>query len=694
MANLRRFVIIVVLSVLTLSVSAQRPAYYKMSRLVRNACREAGSPSFVKRAAGNRPSSIIAFVKLTDGDYDALANRGCKVLLRYGNLCVADIPLQSIGELSLDKSISRIEAGRSATAMMDTTAIVINAVPVHEGIDLPQGYTGKNVVVGVQDIGFDLTNPNFWNADMTQYRIKAMWDQLSDDTIGSRFPVGRDYVGQEALLEVQHPRDGLIQTHGTHTTGIAAGSGGEGGGVVSPYKGIAYDADIVLVCNATSDDASLISPSDYYKYTYAVDALGFKYIFDYADSVGKPCVINFSEGSGMDFRGDDQLYYEMLDSLTGPGHIIVASAGNAGNRINYFAKDAMQKSASINCTPGRNVTVTTRSKDNFTFRFQRKNDNDVLSVNIPLSKVLSAEDSTYTDSIFGNGIKNYITATAYRSCYDPSDIICDWQITRAQDSSSQDGEWSLLFTLSGDGLVELFPESASIYHDDGTVHDGDNIYSINSPGSAPSVICVGMTGYRTHIKNYLGDWIQPGATDVANGERNVNSSVGPTFDERIKPDVMAPGQNIISSYSCFCERYHRATSNVRIFNYNGREYVWNADMGTSMSAPVVTGVIALWLQACPTLTPSDCIDIFSKTCKHFDESLSYPNNYYGYGEIDAEAGMKLVLQKVAAGIKEIPANMQDDTRIYTIDGRYAGTDLSRLHRGLYIRNGKKIVVND
>ena len=49
---------------------------------------------------------------------------------------------------------------------------------------------------------------------------------------------------------------------------------------------------LVLVDNA-ADNASLIDPKDYYKFTYATDALGFKYIFDYAERMHQPCVINF-----------------------------------------------------------------------------------------------------------------------------------------------------------------------------------------------------------------------------------------------------------------------------------------------------------------------------------------------------------------------------------------------------------------
>lgn len=676
-----------------LAAGAQRPAYYKMSGLVREASLEARTSPLIKKSPTSNRPVITAFVKLTDGDADALSDNGCKILTHCGNIYIAEVPLTAIDALSLNKHVQRIEAGRRATAMMDTTGIIVNAVPVQEGVNLPQGYTGEGVVVGVQDIGFDLTHPNFWSADMSRYRIKAMWDQISNDTLNSTLPVGRDYVGQEELLAVQHPRDGLTQTHGTHTTGIAAGSGAEGNGVVSPYRGIAYDADICLVCNATSDDADLIDPKDYYKYTYALDALGFKYIFDYADRVGKPCVINFSEGSQMDFRGDDQLYYEMLDSLTGPGHIIVASAGNSALHITRFEKPADESTASIYCYKGDNRTIamTTRSKGNFTFGIKLYRGSSEMRTDIALTKVLGTTDSTYTDSIEGNGFKTIINATAYKSCFDPTDIICDWQIVRDTTNFDVDKRWDLALDLTGEGAIDLFPISGTLYHEHWVVNEGENFYSVNSPGSAPSVICVGSTDYRQSFVNYLGE--TGTYPNFSYGKRTDFSSMGPTFDERIKPDVMAPGLNIVSSYSSFGNWGHNGSgsSNVRYFTYNGREYYWNSDAGTSMSSPVVAGVIALWLQACPTLTPADCIDIFSKSCYHNDETLSYPNNIYGYGQIDAAAGMRYVLEKAANGIKDIQYNAGKDDRIYSIDGRYMGKETARLPHGIYIRDGKKFI---
>lgn len=50
-------------------------------------------------------------------------------------------------------------------------------------------------------------------------------------------------------------------------------------------------------------------------------------------------------------------------------------------------------------------------------------------------------------------------------------------------------------------------------------------------------------------------------------------------------------------------------------------------------------IVALWLQADPTLTPDRIKDIISKTSRQYDDTLKYPNNIYGHGLIDAYAGM-------------------------------------------------------
>ena len=351
----------------SLGIFAQRPRYEKMSPFVREAMASALATKQLTRSQSD-DRLLTAFVRIDGNAAEVLRQYGCKELARVGDISIAAIPLSKLGALSCGRQVKRIETGRRCSIQMDTTRLVVNAEKVYTGEGLSQSYTGCGVVVGVQDIGFDLTHPNFYSADMSQYRIKALWDQLSRDTIGSTLYVGRDYVGRDALLELKHPIDGETQTHGTHTAGIAAGSGAERKGVVSPYRGMACDADLVLVDNA-ADNASLIDPKDYYKFTYATDALGFKYIFDYAERMHQPCVINFSEGSSQDFHGYDQLYYELLAKLIGPGRIIVSSAGNDGARNSYIHKNiGKERAGAFIMGNEKRFSCTAKSKQTFTFR--------------------------------------------------------------------------------------------------------------------------------------------------------------------------------------------------------------------------------------------------------------------------------------------------------------------------------------
>lgn len=694
---MNRLIISLLFIFTSLGIIAQRPRYEKMSPFVREAMASALATKQLTRSQSD-DRLLTAFVRIDGNAAEVLRQYGCKELARVGDISIAAIPLSSLGALSCGRQVKRIETGRRCSIQMDTTRLVVNAEKVYTGEGLSQSYTGRGVVVGVQDIGFDLTHPNFYSADMSQYRIKALWDQLSRDTIGATLYVGRDYVGRDALLELEHPIDGETQTHGTHTAGIAAGSGAEGNGDISPYRGMACDADLVLVDNA-ADNASLIDPKDYYKFTYATDALGFKYIFDYAERMHQPCVINFSEGSSQDFHGYDQLYYELLAKLIGPGRIIVSSAGNDGARNSYIHKNiGKERAGAFIMGNEKRFSCTAKSKQTFTFRVSvYDNVSSPQIVDISTVNVCNAQDSLLTDSLLVGGKKYIWRVLAYPNSYDARETAYDFQISSP--SKLGDSPQVSLQVMGRDADIELyrmlgymFPHSL-----DPVLDAGDCRYTIFSPSSSPDVICVGSTSYRTQFVNYLGE--KKVYDSGQKGIRSPFSAMGPTLDGRIKPDVMAPGQNIISSYSTFFINNPKnvnasVKSDVRHFEYNGRTYAWNANAGTSMSAPVVTGAIALWLQADPTLTPADCLEIFAKTCTRYDVSLSYPNNLYGYGQIDVAAGLREVLRRKALGINTIgqkKVSEQYDNRIYLLDGRYVGTSDANLPKGIYIRNGKKFV---
>lgn len=584
--------------------------------------------------------TVCAFIRITDDADRILRQNGCQKLAQAGNIYIAAIPANRLGALSQERNVSRIEARRGTHALMDSMAIHLNALPVYAGTSLPQAYTGKDVVMGIMDIGFDLTHPNFYDAQATNYRIKRLWDQISPDTIGSSLFVGRDYSGERELLDLGCSYDGKQQTHGTHTLGIAAGSG-----YISPYRGMAWESDICLVNNATTEDIALIDTADYDKYTFATDALGFKYIFDYAQSVGKPCVVSFSEGSEQDFYGYDVLYYAMLDSLLGPGRILVASAGNNGNVVNFIHKErGRERAGTFVQTSIDRMSLTAKADAPFTLRTTIYN-TEPMVIEIPTDEVLAREDSCYTDSVLIDDRMYYITLTAYPSCYIPTETCYDIEL-RALANLGSHKPLSVEF-VGRDADIEVYRNSGNLVTNplapelcDATVGR-----TIHSPSSAPRVICVGATGYRTGITNYLGEYRE--FNQGNDGRRSSYSSIGPTFDGRIKPDVMAPGSNIISSYSSYyLENNPQAgdiRSDVEHFDFRGRTYSWNSNAGTSMATPAVGGAIALWLQAKPTLTPEEAMDVIAHTSSHYDESLSYPNNEYGYGQIDVYRGLLYIL---------------------------------------------------
>jgi len=95
-----------------------------------------------------------------------------------------------------------------------------------------------------------------------------------------------------------------------------------------------------------------------------------------------------------------------------------------------------------------------------------------------------------------------------------------------------------------------------------------------------------------------------------------------------------------------CDEYEESTGSiVRTDKYDidGQEYSLMVMDGTSMATPATSGVIALWLQADPTLTPQRIKEVISRTATHLDNTLEYPNNIYGHGQIDAYKGLLDIL---------------------------------------------------
>ena len=227
---------------------------------------------------------IPAFIHLNEGyTPDILTPCGVEVRSVIGQILTADIPFEALDQVAALEGVKYVEMGTPVKPRLNEARKDALVDDVQTGVSLPQEYRGSGVVVGVVDNGFDYTHPDFYTRDKSELRIKRVWDQNASGTAPEGFDYGCEYTTAEAILAKGYDTDQT--THGTHVLGIAAGADNTDN---KGLYGVATDADIVLVSYNSKD-----------MYTGDNTAIidGVKYIFDYAQSVGKPCVVNLSLGS-------------------------------------------------------------------------------------------------------------------------------------------------------------------------------------------------------------------------------------------------------------------------------------------------------------------------------------------------------------------------------------------------------------
>ncbi len=135
---------------------------------------------------------------------------------------------------------------------------------------------------------------------------------------------------------------------------------------------------------------------------------------------------------------------------------------------------------------------------------------------------------------------------------------------------------------------------------------------IDSPGDGVKVITVGATDANGHIASFSGS--------------------GPTRDDRVKPDVVAPGVDIISIVPVGVKR----PSPVDIY--------YSRESGTSLSAPVAAGLSALLLQAERNLSVAGVKAAITRGAAKLSSTLgeSYEDYYQGAGMLDALSSYELL----------------------------------------------------
>ena len=619
---------------------------------------------------------VLALVKSTDQG-EAIRQQYGVVMQDFGNgICAAFLPVDKLGELDQNPNILRMEANQPSQLLNDTSAVILGVDKLRSeqtAAPLPQAFTGKGVVAAVMDVGFDFTHPAFRNDDGTS-RIKWFWDPMAPDA--NNETLGITYTSPNEVLAARFCTNADVDSHGTHVMGSMAGRGLNG-----HYVGMAPESDIMgayIPLGAFTEDY-MERLAEYVKkhlkeYPFleeqlvevnvsnVLELIELYRIFEAADAIGQPCVVNWSFGLSPSFTADFTLHDEVFNRLVGPGHIVVIAAGNTGHNKNFLRKNPGEPfdqpvfySASV---PFFDLFMRTEyDEPPFTFGLTFDGIADTLFVNTALIQEVSLKGDTLT--YFSPALMAKFMAypgANDKLVYETEIMLSDGFAKIVLNNKTFSLKGSMVADASAKmELLGLMTAKTSIKFSPEDILNsrGCQQGTLGAPAHMKRAITVGAMHQRTTFTNVLG---QPSTFKVIGSEEGhlaAFSSCGPTLDGSIKPDVVAPGHNILSALNSF----YRVKNNVDSTKaavipqaaymtkaYGGNYGMWVMS-GTSMATPITSGVIALWLQAKPDLTPEDILGVIERTSHQPEPDFSgtEKNVYYGYGEIDAYAGLLDIL---------------------------------------------------
>lgn len=552
---------------------------------------------------------------------DSLTSAGRYAKVVGKNTVTAWLPKGGMKDIKGRKGLRRVEKSRRNHILTDVVREETGADKVHNGEGLDTPFTGKGVIVGIIDEGFEWGHIAFKDSTGAS-RVKRTWNR-SEYGKTSTSPTSEVPSGADDFTNASG--------HGTHVAGIAAGSRVSG----HDYYGIAPEADLVLI-SSSFEDAEMMED--------------IEYLLAYSDSVGMPCVVNISAGNYYGSHDGTTLAERFTDEALGVknGFMVCYAAGNIGNQ-NIHAQHTFTKD---------NETVYVLF-DNADYGVET----EIWSQTADSAKHLDYSIFTYENSRFssvsGSKRKNYVEEENYINSANKKQCIYIYADTRLLTSTSRFGsDKQLCVAISGDKGTTIHvwsgdPEYTGVIAEgsDNTFLKPDDLNGVANNSEKALIVGAYTTktqwdaadGYRYTIEEQEGDYAS-------------FSSSGPSLTTNPKPDISAPGCMVASSMSKYYNGFSRKGEYVvDKVTKDGETYYYEVMEGTSMASPAVTGAVALWLQANPNLSAEQIKEIAITTARK-DEYTgdSIWSRYFGYGKIDVYEGLKAALQAAdEAGIVSV-----------------------------------------
>ena len=489
-------------------------------------------------------------VKYT-GDIQSVAKRfGASAVVLLGGYAIVTMPQEYINEFADCAEVVYIEKPHRLF-FSDRQALERSCV--YYVWSEPYSLGGEGVLAAVIDSGIDWKNTDFRNSDGST-RILKLWDQtVAPESSGYAPPEGyvvgteynRDVInlalsGDEAALRSMNlSRD--YSGHGTFVTGIAAGNGQ---GMAGSFRGVAFESELIIVKLGDSEQRQ------FPRTTRLMEAVN--YCIMEAQKAGKPVVINLSFGNNQGSHDGTDLLSTYLNAASDVWkNVIVCGSGNeAGNGIHASGMLSGRKAESVELAVGEYES----------------------GFNLQLWKNYSDEYGVELIAPSGERSGNLRTYGADRVSLDNTQVYVYYGQPTPYSRYQQlyfefvpaggyvtPGVWRIVLTPVRivDGRYDLWLQESATLNEDTRFFSPSEETTLTVPSAAGKVITVGAYNSRTDA---YADFSGRGYTRT---------------NDNIKPDIVAPGVNIVSTA------------------VNGG---YTVRSGTSMAVPFVSGSAALLMQ--------------------------------------------------------------------------------------------------
>lgn len=458
--------------------------------------------------------------------------------------------------------------------------------------------SGKNVLIGIIDSGIDYLHPDFINNDNTT-KIVSIWDQSSNKKNPPQGAVFGSEFTREDINKAIEDNDSTLTTDEIGTGTIAAGICAGRGKLNSEYLGVAVDSELVVV-KLRQYEGKFKKGVTHYINTDFLAAI--KYVLDIAKREQKYTIINLTVGG----RSSSVLIATYLDTFTylsSSGIVLVSGAGNEGNTdIHYqgFFNDYNYQDIKIQVGEQNYLRICVSSVG----------PDKIGGLIISPSGELSFRVDYSPDNYMYYGKFN-LENTTYEM-----NLIYPWIFSGNQEliinlDNIKPGIWTVRlypeFIITGE--YDIYLPNKNLMSKDTRFIDPNSFSTITMYGSGENVITVGTYDNKTD-----STW--------------VGSSKGPMKGIGIKPDIVAPGVDIISAF--INKSYTTST-------------------GTGVSSSIVSGVLAIIMEYIGNQGSYPGKTLYTQLLKTYlmlgadkKSIYTYPNESGGYGDLNLENTIKSI----------------------------------------------------